>query len=433
MRKSDIRKGTIYIAGIALAFFVVIHIIYLVRGKTEGAFTEEKKIQGEAWSDTLCNASSSPAALVNMDREVVRFMQKWEIKGMQISVVRHDSLLFSKGYGYADRERGEEMTPGSIMRMASASKLVTAVAVMKLMEEGKLRLDDKVFGPEGILNDTLFTNAIKDKRIEMITVDHLLRHKGGFTLGAGDPMFNTKDIMAAKGLKKAPDNRELTRIVLGRRLGFVPGLGRRYSNFGYMILSLVIEKVTGRPYWDYVKEEVLEPADIHHFRPATNYYQQRNPGEVRYYGPDSVPVEEYNGSGKMVDRVYGGSNVNGLMGAGGWVASSAELARLVASIDGDPGVKDILSRKSISLLTEHSDDDKMSRGWSEVDEHGKWTRTGTLSSTHALVERYPDGECWVVLTNSGVWTGHRFSRDLQRLVERLRRNYDGSLPRQNLW
>ena len=51
------------------------------------------------------------------------------------------------------------------------------------------------------------------------------------------------------------------------------------------------------------------------------------------------------------------------------------------------------------------------------------THPKTLSSTHALVERYPQGDCWVILTNSGVWTGHHFSRDLQRLIERLRSRY----------
>ena len=144
-------------------------------------------------------------------------------------------------------------------------------------------------------------------------------------------------------------------------------------------------------------------------------------------------MEEYNGSGKMVERVYGGSNVNGLMGAGGWVASAADLARLVAAIDGDSRVRDVINANSVAAMTAHDDNDKMSRGWSEVDAKGKWSRTGTLSSTHALIERFPDGECWVILTNSGVWIGHRFSRDLSRLVERLRSRYDKDLPRRNLW
>lgn len=434
MKRSDIKKGTFLLLFFSVAVFAAIHIIYAVNiGRLTEKTIPQAEGEGILWSDTLSNKSSDIAALKPMDEEVSRFIGKWEIKGMSIAVTRHDSLLYAKGYGYADRQTGEKMDASSIMRMASASKLVTAVGIMKLCEMGKLNLGDTVFGERGILNDTSFTNAIRDRRIFDITVDHLLRHKGGFTLGAGDPMFNTKDIMAAKRLDTPPDNHQLTRIVLGRRLGFSPGCGRRYSNFGYMLLSLVIEKVAGQAYWDFIREWVLEPAGAYQFRPATNYYAERHARETRYYPPDDELVEEFNGSGRMVERVYGGSNVNALLGAGGWVASASDLARLVCAIDGEPGVGNVINDESISSMTAYDEDDNMSRGWSEVRANGRWIRTGTLSSTHAFVERFPDGDCWVILTNSGVWTGHHFSNDLYRLVERLRERYGNSFPHRNLW
>ncbi|MDE5797054.1 MAG: serine hydrolase, partial [Muribaculaceae bacterium] len=155
---------------------------------------------------------------------------------------------------------------------------------------------------------------------------------------------------------------------------------------------------------------------------------------TRYYGPDNEKVEEFNGSGRLVDRVYGGSDVHALKGGGGWCASAADMARLIAAADGCPVVDNILTSSSLSTLTEYGNDDrKMARGWTESDGRGRWTRTGTLSSTHALVEHFPDGECWVILTNSGVWTGHHFSRELQRLIERLRGRYSASLPSRDLF
>lgn len=435
MRKSDIRKSTLYISAFAVLMFIVIHII--------ASFTDEKKVEKEKetlathegiiWSDTLSNQSSDIAATKKLDAEVQQFMGRWDIKGMSLAITQNDSLLYAKGYGWADKEIGRKMEATSIMRIASASKLVTALAIMKLIEQGKLSLDSKVFGPDGILNDTAFTNAMRDPRMKNITIDHLLRHKGGFSSVMGDPMFRTKDIMAMEKLSTPPTNEELTKIVLRRKLRFTPGEGRRYSNFGYMLLSLVIEKVTGHSYWDYVTETVLHPAGIYNMRPATNYYAERHPKEVRYYPPDNELVEEYNGSGNMVERVYGGSNVNGLMGAGGWTASAADLARLVAAIDNFPVVKNILTPESIRLMTQHDDHDKMSRGWSEADANGKWSRTGTLSSTHALIERFPNGECWIFITNTGVGKGPSFSRDLSRLIERLRSRYKSSLPHRNLW
>lgn len=430
MKRSDIRNNTIYLIVFSIAAFF---LIWIFRKTPEATDSPAAKERGVAWSDTLSNKASDIPALAQMDSEIERFRNKWEIKGISLAITRHDSLLYAKGFGWADEEAGAKMETSSMMRIASASKLVTATAIMKLVEQGRLRLDSKVFGEKGLLNDTAFTNAMRDRRMVDITVDDLLQHKGGFTLGAGDPMFNTADIMEVKHLKTPPTNPELVKIVLGRRLGFTPGSGRRYSNFGYMLLSLVIEKVTGMSYWDFVTKEILEPAGAYRFRPATNYYTERHPDETKYYGPDTVKVKEFNGSRRMVDRVYGGSNVNGLMGAGGWIATPSDLARLVASIDGDPGVKDILSPGSVAQMTYHDGEDKQTRGWTDSDGKGKWTRTGTLGSTHVLIERFPDGECWVFSTNSGVWTGHNFSRDLARLVDRLRQRYGADLPKRNLW
>ena len=89
---------------------------------------------------------------------------------------------------FADEEENVPMDVMHVFRIASISKLITAVAIMKLQEEGKLTLQDRVFGPEGILNDTIFSD-IKDPRTTKITVENLLRHQGGFSIAYGDPMF----------------------------------------------------------------------------------------------------------------------------------------------------------------------------------------------------------------------------------------------------
>lgn len=434
MNRKDIKRGVSIVFLTAIVCTAIVFMMAFRHQKTEMPEEEILTVAVDTdWSDRLTNELSDAPGLEKMDREIERFIGRWNIKGLSLAVTRNDSLLYAKGYGMADVEEGREMTPQNIMRLASASKLVTAIAIMRLVEDGKLSLGSKVFGPEGLLSDSAYTAAIKDPRLFDVTVDHLLQHKGGFGLGAGDPMFNTKDIIAARHLDGPPTNEELTEIVLGRRIAFTPGQGFRYSNFGYMLLSLVIERVTGRGYWDYVTEEVLHPAGCYRFRPATNYYADRSEDEVHYYGPDNDPVEEYNGSGRMVERVYGGSNVNGLVGAGGWCASASDLARLVAATDKYPHVSNIISNESIDSLTAYAKEGRISRGWSEIDENGKWRRTGTLSSTHTLIERFPNGECWVMITNSGVWTGHNFSRDMTKLISNLRPRYSTLFPSRDLW
>ena len=385
------------------------------------------------WHDTLSNKASTCVALEPMDRKISRFMNKWDLRGMSVAVTRHDSLIFAKGYGWSDADFGIPLEANQVMRIASSSKLITAVAVMKLCEEGRLSLDAKVFGPKGILSDTIYSNAITDERLYELTVDHLLVHKGGFATRYGDPMFNIRDIMTADSLTEAPRGADLARRVLRRRLAAAPGEMRRYSNFGYMLLSLVVEKVVGKDYWDYVTCDLLGDVCTGGFYPATNYLSERYDCESQYYAPDTVLVEEYNGSGKMVPRVYGGTDVYGLMGAGGWLASAPAIARLVAVIDGDSRVPDILSASSIAKMTEYDEESPACRGWSHIEKDGSWLRTGTLYSAHSFVKHFPDGECWVITTNTGVWIGHNFVRQFVQLVDMLRADYGAVMPKQNLW
>ncbi len=391
------------------------------------------EVQNTDWHDTLSNASSQSEALVPMDRRVERFMEKWDLRGMSLAITRNDSLLFAKGYGWANAEFNIPMTPNTLTRIASASKLVTGVAIMKLCEEGKMSLNSRLFGETGILNDSVYTQVLADERMKDITIDHLLQHLGGFSNRAGDPMFNTRDIMKWNELTEVPRGKDLALIALKRNLATDPGTMHNYSNFGYLLLSLAIEKVTGKSYWDYLKDDVLSAVCATGFYPATNYLSERYDNESYYYAPDTVLVEEFNNSGKMVPRVYGGSDIYGLMGAGGWIASAPAMARLAASIDGHPGVRDVLCDSTIITMTQRGEEVPICRGWSEIDQDGNWIRTGTLYSSHSLVLKFHDNECWVMTTNTGVWIGYNFSRHMIQLAKDLRAEFDDKLPNQNLW
>ena len=139
-------------------------------------------------NQVINNNDSELDITLKFDRIIRKFMQKWEIKGASFALMKDDRLIYSKGYGFADEEENVPMDVMHVFRIASISKLITAVAIMKLQEEGKLTLQDRVFGPEGILNDTIFSD-IKDPRTTKITVENLLRHQGGFSIAYGDPMF----------------------------------------------------------------------------------------------------------------------------------------------------------------------------------------------------------------------------------------------------
>ena len=385
-------------------------------------------------NDTLTNALSAQPELHAMDSIMQRYLKRWEIHGAQLAISRHDSLLYARGFGYADKDRKIPMEPSYIMRMASVSKLVTATGIMKLRDMGKIRLSDKVFGPKGILNDTFYVNSIRDKRYFDITVEQLLRHKAGFTNYAGDAIFSTRYIMQQNRLTTPPDHRTLLRIVLRRHLGYTPGAAQRYCNIGYTLLSLIIEKRTGMSYENFMQRYVLYPAGCYDFHIAGNYLKDRRPNETVYYmHSSSVPVPEFNNSGRMVVRCYGENDITTALGAGAWVASAAELCRLVASIDGDRTVPDVISPQAVKLMTQEMPDHQFSLGWNFTPRNRPWIRTGSLVGTSALVLRYPDGECWVFITNTSTWKGHKFSQDTMALFEKLRKRFGSKMPKRNMF
>ena len=232
------------IAGIA-ALAAVAAVMAIASGR------QEKRTAVPAiLNEVLTNELSDTSSLTRMDRAIEYYMQEWNIRGASLAIMRNDSLLYAKGYGWADEEKGVKMEPKTLMRLASVSKLITAAGIMKLREEGRLSLDGRVFGEEGILSDSTYTAAIADPGCYKITVEHLLRHQGGFTARYGDPMFSTKTLMQQNGLSSPPDGKTLVRCVLKRKLGFEPGSSQAYSNFGYLLLSQIIEKISGMSYED---------------------------------------------------------------------------------------------------------------------------------------------------------------------------------------
>ena len=383
-------------------------------------------------NEVLSNDSSSFEELEGLDKKVRAYMRRWELKGASLAITRNDSLLYAKGYGWADQELDEEMQPSHIMRMASVSKLITAAGIMVLQDRDSLSIQDTVFGPSGILNDSLFNSVIKDKNYHKITVEHLLRHQGGFYR---DPLFSSRDVKHQLQLDQPPVKEDFYRLVLGRRLSFAPGSWQRYSNFGYLLLSEIIEKVTGMQYEEFIRNEVLAPAGCYDMHIGGNYYEDKRTNEVRYYthNGDGKYIEDYSDNGEMVERCYGGNNIPLLSGAGAWCASPAEIARFVAAIDGRPEVPDIISKEALDQMIEYFDKETYSLGWNDTTPEKGWSRTGTLSGTCALVRQFPDGECWVMITNTSTYRGPSQARYTEALFKECRTLYSSRLPKRDLF
>ena len=138
----------------------------------EDSKAEEYVSINEFLTNDMCGTPQAAA----LDSYIERFMRRWEIKGGSLAVMKDGRLIYSKGYGWADEEKGIPMSPGHIMRIASLSKLITATAIMQLCERRVLSLEDRVFGDGGILDCPQFSR-IRDKRARSISVEHLLRQE----------------------------------------------------------------------------------------------------------------------------------------------------------------------------------------------------------------------------------------------------------------
>ncbi len=377
-----------------------------------------QSIESDAISRHIDNRLSSFAGIEAMDKTIENFMQRYKIKGASVAVTKDGRLVYAKGFGYADEEKGEKVEPGHIFRIASVSKLVTAVAIMHLVEEGKIDLESKVFGPNGILKDSVY-RGYKDKRIEDITVHHLLIHKAGWSRYYGDPMFMPHVVARRMGVELPVRTEDVIRFTLTRKLNYTPGTRYSYSNVGYAILGKVIEEVTGMEYEDYVSFAILLPLGIHDMQIGKGYYSDRAENEVKYYeATGSREVLAFDSNESYAPRVYGGNDIELLGAAGGWLASPVELLKLTAAIDGFNTSPDLLMSETIRAMTDNSRSKYNMIGWKGADGKGTWWRTGTLTGTSALLVRQSNGISWIIVTNTSTWKRSRIHSEASKTMFR---------------
>jgi CubicO group peptidase (beta-lactamase class C family) len=289
---------------------------------------------------------------------------------------------------------------------------------MRLVEEGKISLNDRVFGPDAILNDPYFSNP-RDKRVYGITVAHLLSHEGGWSQRWGDQMFMPVMISEKMGVKPPADTKTIVRFALDKRLHFTPGTGKAYSNLGYGILGLVIEKVSGVSYEEYCRKAVLEPVGIYDMTLAHNLKTEKAPFEVTYYTPADVPPKpSIYGTGEMVSPSYGGNNIEALGGSGAWIATAPDLIRLMLAVDGFASHNDILTGESIQFMTDNGNG-YAPVGWKTTVYNGTWWRTGSFPGSAGVMKRQPDGIGWVVLFNSSAWNGPEIYTSINSMMYRV--------------
>jgi CubicO group peptidase (beta-lactamase class C family) len=243
-------------------------------------------------------AAPPPTAFnLAVDSLVTQSMADGKVPGLAITIVRNDSVIHSRGYGFADLAGQRAMTDSTPVVIGSTSKTLTSFALMQLVDAGKVALDTPVTRYVKVMQST----PAADARIGAITSRHLLTNAGGLPLGfSGDPYGAGADTSAGA----------LERLVredmLTRPLVFAPGQGFAYSNRGFSLAALVVQDASGLSYEDYMAQRVFSPLGMRHS--TAEFWRGEAMGRTRGYREDTAgkPVprppaasREWTGSGML--------------------------------------------------------------------------------------------------------------------------------------
>ncbi len=195
-------------------------------------------------------------------RHGIEFIDSWlkfrfdreDIPGLTVAISYKGDLLLNKAYGYADTEKKIELTPDYLFRIASHSKTFTATAIMMLVEDNKLRIDDYV------VDYLSFIKKHKDKRWNKVTIRQLMSHGAGIIRdGVNEDYWQL--------IRPFPDEKRFKEEILNTDLVLDNNTKLKYSNYGYSLLGLVIEAVAAQPYNDFVNERIIKKLGLNNTFP----------------------------------------------------------------------------------------------------------------------------------------------------------------------
>lgn len=337
-----------------------------------------------------------------VDRLVYNFMLKYSIPGISVAVSKDEEIVYSYGYGFADQQAKELTTADHLFRLGSVSKQQTALCIMTLVEEGRLNLSDHVFGEGGILEEEFGTQMPQSAK--KVTIQNLLEHNSGWSSDPIDPMFTADPNYDGKPLEEI-----ISYVLANVPQSHTPGNVYDYYNLGFGMLGKVVEKVSGKDFESYLKEDVLSKAGVTEIYVGGDKTQRRE-NECIYYSQEGT-----NGYGNDMEMIKA---------AGGIIASAPALMQLMAHIDYGTKVPDILKKETLDIMYKPSKSyEHYALGWRlNHTVFSNWAsyHSGNLAGTAAIWMRGYNGVSAVILCNSRSYlddSGGSFDDYLYTLLE----------------
>ncbi len=349
---------------------------------------------------------STPARVGNvsdLETYLNRLVESGSPPGLSVAVVKDGKLVYNRGFGYADQPRGERATPDTVYHWWSMTKIPSAIAVMQLQEQGKLKLDDEVtrYLPWFEAHDA-------SKNSQIITIRNLLQHTSGLP----------DTVPAIIGWVHYDDaSRDLTEFVKKHlheynKLRSKPGEKASYSNFNYMVLGAIIEAVAGQPYETYITQNILQPLGmsrtnfVYNFEMA-EYEAAGSLPAIHFYTPllpfllDAYAlVRERQGKLLWLNRVY-----IDVTPSTGLIGPTTDVARFMIAYlnQGNLDGKQILSPESVSAMNETAPLDGRGLGWLIEDRQGSRLieHIGGGPGFATIMRLYPASGLGIVILSNG--------------------------------
>lgn len=279
----------------------------------------------------------------SVDTYFTEFLKTHNAAGASVAIAYQGNLVYERAFGYSEVAEKKTLQSSETFRIASLSKTLTSAAILRLVQQRKLALDDTIVP---LLKKKGFRLPAKnDSRWQNITVRHLLQHSGGWQQSqSGDPLFQVVEITAAFDLKKSASIRHLIRHQMARPLDFAPGSHVAYNNFGYLLLGRIIESVTGQDYDHAVSDLILQPAQMQDTFLGRTPIRLRKTSEPIYHmqtttwlAPFWTSLSDFKrGDSTFADDVpepYGRWKLEVMDSTGGWLATAADLVRFAIALD----------------------------------------------------------------------------------------------------
>lgn len=370
--------------------------------------------------------------MVQSDNIIRNFLTTYDIPGATVAIAKDGKIVYMRAFGFSNIARTIPTQPYNVFRIASCSKPITSIAIMKLVENGQLALNTKVFGPGGILqNHTMFSTAnITDTRIYNITVQQLLEHSAGWNrdvdcnpnpttpypyfFAGCDPIAFPLRVTMLTGTSNPVTPNALIKFLLEKGLDFTPGTSYAYSNIGYLVLGRIIEQITGLSYEQYVQQNIMAPLGVFDMHNAKTLLSEKQEREMEYVGNGYTNLSCYN-TGQSVPWEYGGYNINAMDAHGGWIASARDMLKLMVAVDGFNTKPDILLPATVNtMVTPSATLANYAKGW-QVNTFNNWWHTGALDGTASELVRTAGGYTWMIILNKRIITAGNFFADLDNL------------------